>query len=44
MLKNLKSSPTRAAYLAVTRLFPDLADTWVLVVRRPANWTPEHVA
>jgi SAM-dependent methyltransferase len=43
MLKNLRSFPARMAYRAVTRAIPDLADTWILVARRPKDWRPGAV-
>ena len=38
----LKSSLTRAAYLALTALplLDGLRDTWLLIGRKPANWRP----
>lgn len=37
MLKNLHPR-LHGIYRAITRIFPDLADTWVLVARRPPSW------
>jgi len=38
MLGNL-SSNLIGTYKLITRFFPDLADTWLLVARKPTNWT-----
>jgi len=37
MLKNLRPKLV-PGYKMLTRLFPDVADTWVLLARRPAGW------
>lgn len=43
MLTNL---PTKAVvpYRAVTKIFPDWADTWVLVARKPAGWSAKDLS
>jgi len=40
MLANL-SPKLVAPYKLFTRVFPDLADTWLLVASKPAGWTPK---
>lgn len=39
MLKNLRNS-LHPLYKAVTGVFPDWRDTWVLIARKPETWEP----
>jgi len=39
MLGNL-SAKLQPIYKGVTRIFPDWKDSWLLVARKPAGWTP----
>ena len=33
--------PLRPLYLAVTTIFPSWRDTWILMARKPQDWTPK---
>ena len=40
MLNNLSPKLT-APYKLITKVFPDLADTWLLVAEKPSGWVPK---
>jgi len=41
MLKNLPAK-LEIPYKIITRIAPDLADTWLLLAKRPASWNPRR--
>jgi SAM-dependent methyltransferase len=42
MLTHLPHPALKPLYLALTKLFPGLSDSWSLVAKKPANWTPRR--
>ena len=42
ILQVVRSGGLKRMYILITRLFPGWKDSWLLVARKPANWTPRR--
>jgi SAM-dependent methyltransferase len=42
MLRRLANKNTRRVYLALTKIFPDLCDTWLFIAKKKSGWKPKE--